>query len=211
MTALQFAEDLSDRQAADAVRGRIDWKYLLGLELADPGFDYSVLSEFRGRVLAGGMERQLLDILLERLKERGLIRKQGQQRSDSTHVLAAIRELNRLECVGETLRYALNSLAVVVPDWLREVVPREWFERYGERFDPWRLPDDEVEREALGEVIGRDGHHLLKAVYGPLVPLWLREVPAVEILRRVWIQQYYTEGESVRWRKPKAEGLPPAA
>lgn len=211
VTALQFAEDLSDRQAADAVRGRIDWKYLLGLELADSGFDYSVLSEFRDRVVTGGMEGQLLGILLERLKERGLIRERGQQRSDSTHVLAAIRELNHLECVGETLRYALNSLAVVVPDWLRDVVPQEWFERYGERFDQWRLPDGEAEREALGEVIGRDGHHLLQAVYGSHEFPWLREVPAVEILRRVWIQQYYTEGESVRWRKPKTEGLPPAA
>lgn len=211
VTALQFAEDLSDRQAAEAVRGRIDWKYLLGLELTDPGFDYSVLSEFRDRVLAGKMEQQLLDILLERLKERGLIRKRGQQRSDSTHVLAAIRRLNRLECVGETLRYALNSLAVVVPDWLRKLVPQEWFERYGQRFDQWRLPDNEADRAALGEVIGQDGHYLLQAVYGANVPTWLREVPAVEILRRVWIQQYYIEGETVRWRKAKTEGLPPAA
>jgi transposase len=211
VTALQFAEDLSDCQAADAVRGRIDWKYLLGLELTNPGFDYSVLSEFRDRVLAGGMECQLLDILLERLKERGLIRERGQQRSDSTHVLAAIREVNRLECVGETLRYALNSLAVIVPDWLRELVPQEWFERYGQRFDQWRLPESEAERKALGEVIGRDGHHLLQAVYGLNAPTWLREVPAVEILRRVWMQQYYIEGETVCWRKPKTEGLPPAA
>jgi transposase len=211
VTALQFAEDLSDRRAADAVRGRIDWKYLLGLKLTDPGFDYSVLSEFRDRVLAGGMERQLLDVLLERLKEHGLIKERGQQRSDSTRVLAAIQKLNRLESVGETLRYALNSLAVVVPDWLRELVPQEWFERYGQRFDQWHLPDDKTEREALGEVIGRDGHHLLQAVYGQNVPAWLRQVPAVEILRRVWIQQYYIEGETVRWRGSKTEGLPPAA
>ena len=211
VTALQFAEDLSDRQAADAVRGRIDWKYFLGLELTDSGFDYSVLSEYRDRVLAGGMERQLLDLLLEHLKELGLVRKRGQQRNDSTHVLAAIQKLNRLECVGETLRHALNSLTVVVPDWLREYVPQEWFERYGQRFDQWRLPDDVAERDALGEQIGRDGHQLLQAVYGPGVPGWLREVPAVEVLRRVWMQQYYIEGKSVRWRKPKTEGLPPFA
>jgi transposase len=170
VTALQFAEDLSDRQAADAVRGRIDWKYLLELELTDPGFDYSVLSAYRDRILEGGMERRLLDLLLERLEERGLIRKRGQQCSDSTDVLAAIQELNRLECVGETLRHALNSLAVVVPDWLREYVPQEWFERYGQRFDQWRLPDDLAERDALGEQIGRDGHDLLQAVYGHMRP-----------------------------------------
>jgi transposase len=112
VTALQFAEELPDRAAADAVRGRIDWKYLLGLELTDAGFHYSVLSDFRKRVQEGGAERQLLDALLERLGQCGLIKERGQQRTDSTQVLAAIRELNRLECVGETLRYALNSLAV---------------------------------------------------------------------------------------------------
>jgi transposase len=66
VTVLQFAEGFSDRQAADAVRGRIDWKYVLGLELTDPGFDHTVLSEFRTRLLAGGAERVLLDTLLTR-------------------------------------------------------------------------------------------------------------------------------------------------
>jgi transposase len=69
---LQFAEGLSDRQAADAVRGRIDWKYALGLELTDTGFDASVLSEFRGRLVAGDAAEQLLHRMLARLRERGL-------------------------------------------------------------------------------------------------------------------------------------------
>jgi transposase len=207
VTALEFAENLSDRQAADAVRGRIDWKYLLGLELSDPGFDYSVLSEFRQRVLAGGAERQLLDALLQRLKERGLIRGRGRQRTDSTYVLAAIRELNRLECVGETLRHALNSLAVVVPEWLRTQAPPEWFDRYGQRLEQYRLPKEKEERAALAEVIGRDGYHLLEAVYGTTALAWLSEVPVVETLRQVWLQQYYREGDLVRWRTP--EELPP--
>lgn len=207
VTALQFAENLSDRQAADAVRGRIDWKYLLALELTDPGFDYSVLSDFRKRVLKDGAERQLLDAVLKRLKERGLVKEHGQQRTDSTHVLAAIRELNRLECVGETLRYALNSLAVVVPNWLREQVTPEWFDRYGQRFEQFRLPKGKAERAALAETIGRDGHQLLQAVYGATAPLWLREVPAVETLRQVWLQQYYIEGDRLRWRTAKE--LPP--
>src|SRR5580698_8100620 len=110
-TVLQFVEGLPDRQAADAVRGRIDWKYLLGLELTDPGFDFSVLSEFRSRLLAGGAEQVLLEAMLETCKVRGLFTPRGKQRTDSTHVLAAIRTLNRLELVGETLRAALNSLA----------------------------------------------------------------------------------------------------
>jgi len=209
VTALQFAEDLSDREAAEAVRARIDWKYLLGLELTDSGFDYTLLSDFRRRMLEGGMERQLLDLLLERLKERGLIKERGKQRSDSTHVLAAISELNRLECVGETLRQGLNALAVVVPEWLQERITPEWFDRYGQRFDQWRLPKSKAERKALGEIVGQDEHRLLHAIYGPTAPDWVRKVPAVETLRQVWVQQYYVEGEVVRWRQ--AEDLPPAA
>src|SRR6266403_6039591 len=83
-TVLQFAEGLSDRQAADAVRARIDWKYALGLELTDPGFDHTVLSEFRCRLVHGQAELQLLDTLLKRCRELGLIRERGRQRTDST-------------------------------------------------------------------------------------------------------------------------------
>src|SRR5438876_6755547 len=91
---LQFAEGLSDRKAADAVRGRIDRKYALGLDLADPGFDASVLSEFRARLATGAAERLLLDTLLACCRERGWLKARGRQRTDSTHVLAAIRALN---------------------------------------------------------------------------------------------------------------------
>jgi transposase len=209
VTALQFAEDLSDRAAADAVRGRIDWKYLLGLELTDAGFDHSVLSDFRKRLHESKAEHQLLDAILERLKERGLIKERGKQRTDSTHVLAAIRELNRLECVGETLRYALNSLAVIVPDWLRQQVAPEWWERYSQRFEQNRLPKGKEKRAALAEKIGQDGCQLLDAIYGTTAPPWLREVPAVDMLRQVWLQQYYTQDQRVRWRT--AAELPPGA
>lgn len=115
---MQFAEDLSDRQAADAVCGRIDWKYALGLELDDPGFHFSALSEFRGRLTAGGAEQLLLDRMLEVCKDSGLLPARARQRTDSTHVLAVTRDLNRLELVGETLRAALNALAAVAPEWL---------------------------------------------------------------------------------------------
>ena len=100
---MQCRENLADRQAAEAVRARIDWNYLLGLELTDPGFDFSVLSEFRDRLLAGKAEALLLDKLLEWCRTLGLVKAWGQQRTDSTHVLAAIRVLNRLELVAETL------------------------------------------------------------------------------------------------------------
>ncbi len=111
VTILQFRENLSDRQAAEAVRARIDWKYLLGLELTDAGFDFSVLSEFRSRLLQGGGEAWLLGKLLERCRSLGLVKARGTQRTDATRVLAAIRVLNRLELIGETMRAALNDLA----------------------------------------------------------------------------------------------------
>jgi transposase len=211
VTVLQFAENLPDRQAAEAVRSRIDWKYLLGLELTDSGFDASVLCEFRARLVAGAAEQRLLDHLLTLARERGLLKARGRQRTDSTHVLAAIHVLNRLECVGETLRHALNSLAVVAPEWLREQVPTDWYERYGSRVDNYRLPKGDAEREALAEVIGADGSRLLQVVRAPAAPLWLREVPAVEILRRVWVQQYHAPDETGRMRWRTAGDLPPGA
>jgi transposase len=210
VTVFQFVENLSDRQAADAVRGRIDWKYALGLELADPGFDYSVLSEFRARLLAGSAEQRLLDALLDCCRARGWLKTRGRQRTDSTHVLARARALNRLECAGETLRHALNSLAVVAPEWLRAHCREDWPARYGRRFDESRLPAGQEERRAYARQIGEDGHALLSAAGGPGAPAWLREVPAVETLRRVWVQQFYVEDGQVRWRT-EAEGIPPSA
>jgi transposase len=207
VTVMQFAENLTDRQAAEAIRSRIDWKYALGLTLKDPGFDHSVLADFRERVIAGGTEQQLLDDMLQHFKAAGWLKARGQQRTDSTHVLAAIRKLHRLESVGETLRAALNVLAVVVPDWLRVQVTPDWFDRYGPRFMQYRLPKDKAEQQRLAEMIGRDGHQLLHAVYADSAPPWLREVPAVEILRQVWVQQYYVAGDQVKLRA--TEDLPP--
>jgi transposase len=171
--ALQFAENLSDRQAASAVRSRIDWKYLLSLDLSDPGFDFTLLHEFRMRLLENGAERQLLDALLDLLKRHKLLKARGKQRIDSTHVLAAVRDLNRLEMVGETLRHALEILATVAPDWLKEWVPQEWFDRYGKRFEQWRLPQSKAEKRALVETIGQDGCLLLARIKESSSMSWL--------------------------------------
>jgi transposase len=209
ITVMQFAEGLSDRQAADAVRGRIDWKYALGLDLTDPGFDASVLSEFRGRLIAGQAELLLFETLLNRLREAGLVKPRGQQRTDSTHVLAAIHTLSRLEFIGETLRHTLNTLAVVEPEWLRQHTPADWFDRYGRHFEDYRLPPGRPERYALAETMGADGVQLLTALYAAEAPPWLRNLPAVEVLRRVWVQQFSVVAEIVRWRA--AEDLPPSS
>ncbi|HME90503.1 MAG TPA: transposase, partial [Myxococcaceae bacterium] len=140
VSVFQYIEGLSDRQAAEAVRGRIDWKYALALELTDPGFTHTVLSEFRSRLVNSQAQRQIRDTLLDQLKELGLIHERGRQRTDSTHVLAAVRVLNRLERVGETLRAALNDLAVMAPEWLQALVPPEWYPRYGKRVENYHLP-----------------------------------------------------------------------
>jgi transposase len=174
VSVLQFAEGLSDRQAADAVRGRIDWKYALGLGLSDTGFAASVLSEFRARLVADDAAERLLQRMLARLRERALLARGGRQRSDATHVLAAVRELNRLELVTETLRAALEALAVVAPGWLHGFLPDEWYERYGQRARDWRLPMAEAAREALAITVGADGFALLEAVYAAEAPSWLR-------------------------------------
>lgn len=191
VTVMQYMEGLGDRQAADFVRDRISWKYALGLALDDPGFDFSVLSEFRARLLADDAERLLFDAVLELFREQGLLKARGKQRSDSTHVLAAIRTLHRLENVGETLRHALNQLAVLAPAWLRQVADPAWAERYGHRVEQYRLPKAEAQRMALAMSIGQDGYRLLTACWAPDAPPALRIHPAVETLRRVWVQQYY--------------------
>jgi transposase len=210
VTLLQFREDLPDRRAAEAVRARIDWKYLLGLDLTDPGFDHSVLCEFRSRLLEGSAEERLLGKLLEACQARGLLKARGRQRTDATHVLASIRVLNRLELLGETLRAALNELATAAPDWLRAAAPEAWFKRYAHRVEDGRLPRAAAEREAYARAVGEDGFALLDRLDGPEAPEGLSRLPTVEVLRRVWARQFVREpavgGGGVRLR---GKGDPP--
>ena len=213
VTIMQYIEGVGDRQAADNVRDRISWKYALGLPLTDPGFDFSVLSEFRGRLLRDDAETLLFDTVLNLLRDAGLLKARGKQRTDSTHVLAAIRELHRLENVGETMRHALNRLATVAPDWLRAQADRAWVERYNHRVEQYRLPKEDAERQALATLIGADGYRLLEACLSPRAPAVVQTEPAVDILRRVWIQQYYrcdvADAVEIRWRTSAEQ--PPSA
>ncbi len=210
ITIMQFMEGLTDRQAADAVRSRIDWKYALGLDLIDSGFDFSVLSEFRERLIKRGAEQKLFEKMLSCFVEKGLLKAPRQQRTDSTHILAAISVLGRLENIGETLRSALNSIAAVAPDWLKKIVPStDWYERYGQRIQESRLPSSKEERNVLAVKIGTDGIYLLDAIWSEAALSWLRQIEAVEILRQVWIQQFYLESGAVKLRE--ASNCPPPA
>jgi transposase len=202
VSVLQFAENLSDRQAAEAVRARIDWQYALGLELTAEGFHDSVLSEFRTRLVQGSLEQVLLDTLLQRCQERGWLKARGRQRTDSTYILGAVKALNQLELVGETLRHALNVLATVAPEWLTPQVQPQWFARYAERREDYRLPKDKAERDTLSATIGEDGYTLLASLDEAAAQpewAWLKEVPAVRMLAQTWTQQYrHVDGHAQR-------------
>jgi transposase len=206
---LQYLEGVSDRQAAEDVRRCLDWQYALALPLEERGFDASGLSEFRTRLVAGQAEQRLVDPVLTCLRERGLLKARGRQRPDSTPVLAAIRTLNRLAWVAETLRHALNDLADVAPDWLRAQITPDWFARYQRRVQEYRLPKDKDERQRVAAAIGRAGFALLTALEAPTAPAGLSVRPALQVLRQVWIQQYYVPSPDLRWRP--AEDLPPHA
>jgi transposase len=164
VSVLQFAEGLTDRQAAHAVRTRIDWKYALGLSLADRGFDYSVLSEFRARLVAGGLQQRVLNAVVDAIMGAGLLTAGGRQRTDATHVLAVVQDLNRLQFVTETLRAALNALAAVAPDWLTARLQPEWFDRYCARSEDSRFPTRWAARAAHADQVGADGLIVLRAV-----------------------------------------------
>ncbi|WP_223884689.1 IS1182 family transposase [Micromonospora craniellae] len=216
VTALQYTENLTDRQAAQMLARAIDWKYALGLELTDPGFDASVLSKFRTRLVEHGLEEQVFTRMLAVLTGKGLIAAGGRQRTDSTHVISAVRDLNRLELAGESVRACLEALSVAAPGWLPTVIDvGEWAYRYGPRIDSWRLPASQAKRDRLTQVYGADAVALLRAVFAAEAPVWLAELPAVQTLRTVLVQNYLitTDGrgrEVIRRREADTDGLPPA-
>src|SRR3954449_4492694 len=239
ITVLQMTENLTDRQAAEAVRDKMSWKYALGLGLDDEGFDASVLSEFRTRVVEHGLEQRALDLLLSALVAHGLLGPGGRARTDSTHVICAVRDLNRLELAGESVRAAAEALAAAgpglagpgnrslppggppgalaaaAPDWLaRGIDVADWAARYGARIDSWRLPASASRRAELAAAYGRDAVRLLRAVYDPRAPAWLHELPAIDLLRRVLVQHYLITADAhgrevVRMREAEVDGLPP--
>jgi transposase len=160
------------------------------------GLPNTILSDFRKRLVEGKAEQVLLDAMLALFKERGWLKDRQRQRTDSTHVLAKVRAINRLLCVGEAMRFVLNSLAIVAGEWLLAHSNPAWVERYGHRIEEAHLPRAQEERQAIAEQIGRDGSQLLTDLSSSEAPAFLREVPAVQLLRRIWIQNdVWVEGQ----------------
>ncbi|MQS14373.1 IS1182 family transposase [Streptomyces kaniharaensis] len=211
VTVLQFLHNLSDRDAAVAVADRISWKYALGLELEYTGFDASVLCEFRARLASGDRADALLSLMLERLKAAGLVRSGGRQRTDSTHVLACVRRLNRIECLGEALRAALEEIARTSPGLIVPLLGPGWDERYGRKVETSRLLRRKNASAArLAEQIGADGQSLIAAIDADATAGWMNDLPQVKIMRELWDQHFEATGTGqLRYRDTRE--LPPSA
>jgi len=160
-----------------------------------------VLSEFRSRLIAGNAELRLLELFLERCREGGWLKARGRQRTDSTHVLAKIRALNRTLRVAQTMVYVLNVLAEVAPEWVLAQVPAEWVKRYGARLEEERLPKEEQERCQYANQVGADGWRLLTALQASTTPDWMNTLPAVTTLRLIWEQQFEPLDQGGQWRQ----------
>ncbi|MEU6890177.1 transposase, partial [Streptomyces viridosporus] len=204
---LQFLLALSDRQAAEAVRCRIDFTYAPAMEPDDPGFHHSVPADFRERLAAGDRAARLLDLALARLREAGLVRERTTQRTDSTHVLAAVRDLTRLELVTEAVRAALEELIGTAPHLLAGLVDEEWGRRYGR---PVRLGKNPTRPETRTLATGGDAVRLLERVgeHGADRLSGSR----VRALRQIMVQNHDRDGAGrLRRRTAEGGGLPPSA
>ena len=195
VTVFQFMERLPDRQAAEALRMRLDWKYALHLPLTYAGFDYSVLSEFRDRLLAHAAEGRVFDHLVSEFRAWGLLTERGRQRTDSIAMLTKVRRLSRLELVVETLRVAVGAVLTADRTWSEHIIPPSWEAQYGERFVMQRHPREEW--ATYDQQVGPDGQWLLERLGEADVPAVIQALPEVQILKTVWTQQFQETGEKV--------------
>jgi transposase len=159
------------------------------------------LSPFRARLIEGNAEQRLLDFLLKQCREGGWLKAGGRQRTDSTHVLAKIRALNRTLRVAQSMVYVLNVLSEVAPAWILAHVPAEWVQRYGERLEEERLPKEEQERRQYANQVGADGWMLLDALQALSTPDWMKTLPAVTTLCTIWEHQFEPLDQGGRWRQ----------
>jgi len=188
VTVFQAWEKVPDRLAAECVVSRIDWKYALHLPLTYLGFHFTDLTAFRARLTSRGEERLVFDQVLSKLKDAGLVKKGGKARTDSTHILAVVEHLGRMELVTESIRVALQAVSVLVPAWVEQRIPSPFRDVYGERQAEYGLSDNQVQQKLIQA--GRDGLWFL-AQWDRAVPVAPDQVPsAVETLRTVLAQQF---------------------
>ena len=187
VTLFQFMENIPDREAAEQVVVRLDWKYALHLPVADAGFDFSCLCYFRQRLLEHAQERLVFEQILGKIQALGFVKKRGKQRTDSTAVLGAVRPLRALETVSETLRLAVRALAQAAPDWVARELPASFVEAYAHSRADYRLRAEE--RAAALKQVGHDGVWLLERL-DATAPVAVRDLEAIAVLRTVWEQRY---------------------
>ena len=205
---MQFAEELPDREAADTVGGRFDWKYALGLALQTVTLMLRPCVS-RKRLVQGGAELLLLDTSLTLFKGRGWWNRAGSSanrfhacaRQHSSHQPPHVYWGNHAFCP--------SSLAVITPDWLVAYCDETWLDRYTHRFEEVHLPKGQPKRVAFAEQSDQDGADVLTDLLAPPAPEWLRQVPAVERLRQVWIQNSLYEHGLLQWRSN--DSIPPAS
>lgn len=203
-TVFPCLEHRTDRQAADAVRDRLAWKYALRLERDAPGFDPTVRSEFRARLVEGHADQRLLDLLRERCREGGWLNGRGRQRTDSTPLLARLRSLNRTRCVAQTMVSIWHVLSEVAPEWVGAPVPMSGVEREGERLAHEPVPKDGQERTPDANQVGADGRLVLSAREASDAPDGMKTLAAVAPLRTVWAQQWESLDQGSAFRHEPA-------
>ncbi len=205
MTAIQFAEKLTDRQLVEAVRNRADLKYALHLPMSYPSFDPQPLCEFRIRLFAEPASEQTFRALIDRLTEFGLLKTTEEQPLDSGKMLDEICTSNRLETVIDAMYQALETLAVTNLEWLRQVTLPHWYERYNRRKHTSFWPNSKGMWKGTALEIASDIQYLLGEIdrSGLSCLMSLREV---QILRQTWEEQFVAHADEaahtqeVQWR-----------
>lgn len=203
ITAFQFKEHLTDLQAAEAVRLRLEWKYALHLPLIHPGIKRHLLCNFRLFLHHQPAALQVFQTLFERLMDSGLMDEPGEVEASS--ILRTICNRNRLEHVEAAMTNALEVLVLDYQDWLRSVILPAWYSRYLNRFQVAQLIPATGEPEQRAEIIAADIRHLLEAVYASDVPE-LASLHEVHKLQEVLVDHFEQSGATAsnggppRWR-----------
>jgi transposase len=189
VTIFQFAEDMPDRQAADAARRRMDWKYAMHLPVDYPGFPPSELLEFRQRLAGNQAGQHVFLCLLARLAKLGLLGSTDQVQIDVHHVLSAVDTLSRTDRATQALSQALEALAARDHEWLRVVSPPHWYERYSRESGGRGLPSSREDREVVVRGIEADISYLLEAIDQKDSPDFAG-LSEVQALRRTWNREF---------------------